>query len=87
MPKVEIYTWQTCPFCIRAKVLLKSKGVNFIEHQIDGDTTAREAMANRAEGRRTVPQILIDDQPIGGCDDLLALEQSNNLNDLLGLVN
>ena len=86
MKKVEIYTWQTCPFCIRAKTLLESKGVNYVEHSIDGDQEARFAMADRSEGRTTVPQIFIDDKGIGGCDDLHALEQSKQLDTLLGLM-
>ena len=60
---VEIYTWQTCPFCIRAKLLLWWKGVNFTENKIDGDENARIKMAERANGRRTVPQIFINNQP------------------------
>ena len=61
--------------------------MNYIEHSIDGDQTAREDMANRSEGRSTVPQIFIDDNGIGGCDDLYELARSNDLNDLLGLMN
>ena len=86
MAKVEIYTWQYCPFCIKAKSLLQKKGVNYIEHSIDGDQKARENMAKRSEGRSTVPQIFIDDKGIGGCDDLWELERRNQLNDLLGLT-
>ena len=87
MAKVEIYTWQYCPFCIKAKSLLQKKGVNYIEHSIDGDQAAREVMANRSEGRTTVPQIFIDEKGIGGCDDLYELDQTNQLDDLLGLTN
>ncbi len=87
MPKVEIYTWQSCPFCIRAKALLEKKEVDFIEHLIDGDEAARIAMSTRAAGRRTVPQIFIDDEGIGGCDELYELERNNQLNALLGLIN
>lgn len=83
--KVEIYTWQTCPFCLRAKALLQKKGVEFLEFGIDGDEQAREAMSQRAQGRRSVPQIFIDDQHIGGCDDLFALERQGSLNALLGI--
>ena len=83
MAKIEIYTWQSCPFCIRAKSLLNQKGVSFVEHAIDGDQAAREQMAIRANGRRTVPQIFIDDKGIGGCDDIYALEQANKLDELL----
>ncbi|HBE20130.1 MAG TPA: glutaredoxin 3 [Cyanobacteria bacterium UBA11149] len=80
---VEIYTWQTCPFCIRAKMLLKWKGVNFTEYKIDGDDSARVKMAQRANGRRTVPQIFINNQHIGGCDDLHALDSKGELDPLL----
>ena len=83
MSKVEIYTWQYCPFCIRAKSLLKKKDINFIEHKIDGDDKAREIMSVRANGRRTLPQIFIDNKHIGGCDDLYELENDNKLNELL----
>jgi glutaredoxin 3 len=81
--KVEIYTWSTCPFCIRAKALLKQKNIDFIEYCIDGDNQAREAMAERANGRRSLPQIFIDDRHIGGCDDLYALENSGQLEPML----
>ncbi|MEH2255448.1 glutaredoxin 3 [Nostoc sp.] len=81
--KVEIYTWRTCPFCIRAKSLLKSKGVEFIEYSIDGDETARNKMAQRANGRRSVPQIFINDDHIGGCDDIHALDSQDKLDELL----
>lgn len=80
---VEIYTWQTCPYCIRAKMLLNWKGVKFTEYKIDGDGAARVAMANRANGRRTVPQIFINGQHVGGCDDLYALDRQGQLNPLL----
>ena len=81
--QVEIYTWQTCPFCIRAKMLLRWKGVNFTEYKIDGDGAARVRMAERANGRRTVPQIFINDQHIVGCDDLYALDRKGQLDSLL----
>lgn len=81
--KVEVYTWQSCPFCIRAKALLKSKGVEFVEYAIDGDEAARRKMSQRANGRRSVPQIFIDDQHIGGCDDLYDLDDAGRLDPLL----
>jgi glutaredoxin 3 len=83
MSTVEIYTWSTCPFCIRAKALLTQKGVDFTEYCIDGDETARSAMAQRANGRRSLPQIFIDNQHLGGCDDIYALESSGQLDSLL----
>lgn len=81
--KVEIYTWRSCPFCISAKSLLKNKGVEFTEYAIDGDESARSKMAKRANGRRSVPQIFINDQHIGGCDDLYELDDRGNLDPLL----
>lgn len=80
---VEIYTWQTCPFCIRAKMLLWWKGATFTEYKIDGDETARAAMAMRSDGRRSVPQIFINDQHIGGCDDLYQLDAQKQLDAML----
>ncbi|MDF0553838.1 glutaredoxin 3 [Kamptonema sp. UHCC 0994] len=82
-PKVEIYTWRTCPFCLRAKSLLKQKGIDFIEYSIDGDEAARSQMAERAKGSRSLPQIFINDQHIGGCDDIHALEAQGKLDPLL----
>lgn len=81
--QVEIYTWQTCPYCIRAKMLLWWKGVNFTEYKIDGNTEARNLMAERANGRRTVPQIFINNQPIGGCNELYTLDSQGQLDLLL----
>ncbi len=83
MAKVEIYTWQYCPFCIRAKSLLKSKGITYKEFQIDDDQTSHQEMTLRAEGRTTVPQIFINDIGIGGCDELFALDASKQLEALL----
>ena len=82
MAKLDIYTWQSCPFCIRAKLLLNKKDIDFIEYEIDGDQKARAKMIVRANGRRTLPQIFIDDKGIGGCDELHKLEKENKL-DLL----
>ncbi len=81
--KVELYTWMMCPFCIRAKHLLKRKGVEFTEYKIDGDNAARAAMAKRANGGRSVPQIFINDQHIGGCDEMHALDAAGELDPLL----
>lgn len=83
-PKVEIYTWSRCPFCIRAKSLLDKKGVDYTEYCIDGDEAARDEMAERA-GRRSLPQIFIDDQHIGGCDDLHAMERKGSLDEMLAI--
>ncbi len=81
--KVEIYTWSTCPFCIRAKALLNRKQVDFIEYCIDGDQNAREDMADRANGNRSLPQIFIDDRHIGGCDEIHALDRQGKIDPLL----
>ncbi|MEO0408405.1 MAG: glutaredoxin 3 [Cyanobacteria bacterium P01_A01_bin.135] len=80
---VEIYTWSMCPYCLRAKALLDDKNVDYTEHCIDGDEAARSQMAERSNGRRSVPQIFIGDQHIGGCDDLYRLEQQGKLDKLL----
>ncbi len=82
---VEIYTWQFCPFCIRAKALLDKKGVQYIEYLIDGDEAAREIMAERANGRRSVPQIFLGDRHIGGCDDIYDLEHQGELDSILSI--
>jgi glutaredoxin 3 len=80
---VEIYTWQTCPYCIRAKILLRWKGAKFTEYKIDGDGAARIKMAERANGGRSVPQIFINNQHIGGCDDLYTLDRTGQLDKML----
>ncbi|HEY9817086.1 MAG TPA: glutaredoxin 3 [Candidatus Obscuribacterales bacterium] len=80
---VEIYTWSTCPFCIRAKMLLERKGIDYTEFCIDGDEAARGEMAARAHGRRSLPQIFINDQHVGGCDDLHDLERQGQLDTML----
>jgi glutaredoxin 3 len=83
MPKVEIYTTATCPYCIRAKMLLAEKNVPFTEIPVDGDRVLRGMMTQRANGGATVPQIFIDGRHIGGCDDLYALEDRGALDPLL----
>ncbi len=81
--KVEIYTWSRCPFCIRAKGLLNTKGIDFTEYCIDGDEEARDKMAERSNGNKSLPQIFINEQHIGGCDDLYELEFDKKLDPLL----
>jgi len=76
---VEIYTWSRCPFCIRAKALLDKKGVDYTEYCIDGDEAARSEMADRANGRRSLPQIFINGEHIGGCDDMFTLDRQGQL--------
>lgn len=82
---IEIYTWSTCPFCIRAKALLDKKQAEYQEYTIDGDDVEREKMAKRANGGRSLPQIFINDQHIGGCDELYGLEAQGKLDQLLGV--
>ncbi len=84
MAKVEIYTTMFCPYCHRAKRLLNDKGVDFVEYDVTSDRQTRIAMTERADGRRTVPQIFIDDVGIGGSDELAALERAGRLDALLG---
>jgi len=83
MNPVLMYTTQVCPYCVRAKALLKQRGVETIEEiRIDLDPQARDAMMART-GRRTVPQIYIGQTHVGGCDDLIALDQRDGLIPLL----
>ncbi len=86
MAKVEIYTWEFCPFCNRAKALLKEKNVDFLEYPIDGDNEARIKMSTRSNGRSTVPQIFINEKGIGGCNELYALEEAGELDLLLSQI-
>ena len=83
--KVEIYTKAWCGFCHRAKGLLSSKGVDFVEYDVTMDRAKRDEMVQRRPGAMTVPQIFIDGQAIGGSDDLAALERAGKLDSLLGL--
>jgi glutaredoxin 3 len=82
MASVEIYTKSTCGYCIRARRLLETKQVEFIEYVIDSGGPMRIEMIQRAGGRTTVPQIFVDGRHIGGCDDLYALERDGKLNEL-----
>lgn len=83
MPPVKIYTTPICPYCVRAKALLKKKGAPYQEIDVFMDPDAREEMEAVSHGRRTVPQIFIGDQHVGGCDDLYALEHDGKLDPLL----
>ena len=83
MPQVEIYTKFMCPYCTRAKSLLKSKGAAFEEYDITMGGPKRAEMLDRANGRTTVPQIFIDGRHIGGSDDLAALDRAGGLDPLL----
>lgn len=83
--KVEIYTKWGCPYCVRAKALLDGKGVAYAEYDITMGGPKRTEMLERVPGAATVPQIIIDGAPVGGCDDLQALDRSGKLDPLLGL--
>lgn len=82
MKKVTIYTTQVCPYCVRAKQLLKNKGASYTEIDVS-NPVERDKMIARANGKRTVPQIFIGDVHVGGSDDLYALEQQGKLDSLL----
>ena len=82
MAKIEIYTTPTCPYCHAAKSLLNEKGADYTEITVL-DPELRQAMTERAHGRRTVPQIFIDDAHIGGYDDMAALDRRGGLDPLL----
>ncbi len=86
MATVEIYTTTICPYCVRAKALLKKKGVDYREINVERDESLRDAMMARSGGRQSVPQIFIGDRHVGGCDDLYALERQGGLDSLLGLA-
>ena len=83
MAKIEIYTAAMCPFCVRAVKLLQAKGQNFEQIDVTLDRTLRQHMMRRAGGSHTVPQIFINDDHIGGCDDLYRLERAGHLDGLL----
>jgi len=84
-PKVEIYTKWGCPYCVAAKALLARKGVDFEEYDITMGGPKRDEMRERVPGAVTVPQILIDGRPVGGSDDIHALDREGKLDPLLGL--
>ena len=83
--RVEIYTKWGCPYCVAAKALLDSKGVTYEEYDITMGGPKREEMVARVPGASTVPQILIDGAPVGGCDDIHALDRAGKLDPMLGL--
>ncbi len=83
MPSVEIYTTPSCPYCHAAKRLLDRKGVPYAEIDVSRDPGLRQAMTQRAGGRRTVPQIFIGARHVGGSDDIHALDHAGKLDPLL----
>jgi glutaredoxin 3 len=82
MAKIIIYSTEICPYCIRAKQLLDAKKISYQEIRVDLDSVKRQEM-EQLSGRRTVPQIFINDQSIGGYDELFALVKSGTLDSLL----
>jgi glutaredoxin 3 len=82
MPTVQIYANAFCPYCVRARRLLKRKGVEFEEIRVDKDQDAMQTMIQRSQ-RTTVPQVFIDDRHIGGYDDMAALDRAGKLDPLL----
>ena len=83
MAQIEIYTKAFCPYCVRAKALLADKGAAYREIDVTMDRAGFDAMVERANGRRTVPQVFIDGRHIGGSDDLAALDARGGLDSLL----
>lgn len=81
--EVVIYTTTFCPYCVRAKQLLKSKGAEFSEIKVDSDAALRREMSAKAGGRTSVPQIWIGDRHVGGCDELHELARAGELDALL----
>ncbi len=85
MPRIEIYSSHWCPFCDRAKRLLRAKRVAFEQIDVDADPNLRQEMMHRAGGRRTVPQIFVDGAHIGGSDELAGLDRAGRLDAILGI--
>ena len=86
MAKVEIYTTIACPFCTRAISLLSAKNIDFEKIDVTLSTAKRHAMRIRSNGQTSLPQIFINDDHIGGCDDLLRLNQAGHLDELLSIA-
>ena len=86
MAKVELYTTMYCPYCTRARALLQRKGIEFVDIDIAQMPERRDEMIRRADGRRTVPQIFINGEHVGGCDDLVALDRAGRLDAKLGIT-
>ncbi|MGB9152951.1 MAG: glutaredoxin 3 [Alphaproteobacteria bacterium] len=83
MPQITVYSGPSCPYCDRAKLLLKKKGVAFQEFDVRADADRLAEMMQKSNGKRSIPQIFIGDRHIGGCDDLYALDSAGKLDALL----
>ncbi|RMH61714.1 MAG: glutaredoxin 3 [Zetaproteobacteria bacterium] len=81
--QIEIYTGAYCPYCQRAKALLRERGLAFVEYDVQREPARREEMLQRAHGARTIPQIFINGRHVGGCDDLYALDRAGKLEEWL----
>ena len=86
MKPITIYTTELCPYCHRAKVLLVNKGATYTEIDVSYDPAERARMAQRAGGKRSVPQIFIGETHVGGCDDIYALDAKGGLDALLEMI-
>ena len=86
MPEIEIYTQPWCPFCERAVHILTTKGVEFREVDAPNGSAARQEARERSGGRTSVPQIFVDGEHVGGCDDLVALDRAGKLDALIGVT-
>jgi glutaredoxin 3 len=84
---IIIYTTTYCPYCVKAKQLLTSKNLSYTEVNIENDNEMRLKLVEMSGGRKTVPQIFINDTHIGGCDDLYAIEANGDLNKILSINN
>jgi glutaredoxin 3 len=83
MAEIIVYSGPSCPYCDRAKALLKQKGAAFTDYNVRADTAKFDEMLAKSNGRKTIPQIFINGQHIGGCDDLYALNSAGKLDALL----
>ena len=85
MKKIEIYTTNNCPFCVKAKSLLNKKKIKFLEINVSNNEALRKKMSDMANGARSVPQIFADNIYIGDCDKIHKLDQENKLDKLFGI--
>ncbi len=83
MAQIIVYSGPNCPYCDRAKLLLKKKGAAYTEYNVRADSDRLAEMMEKSHGKRTIPQIFIGDRHIGGCDDLYALDSAGELDPLL----
>jgi glutaredoxin 3 len=83
MAKIEVYSGDYCPYCMRAKALLKQRELEFVEYNVQSEPEKRVEMVERAPGARSIPQIFINDRHVGGCDELYALDKKGELNSWL----